>query len=190
MVDLARIECPVILRGNQSTAYRDPVIPSTRFPATTTRPPASSPCADAGSVRHGTNATWKALAEKMHAQARHDWVYGADEDFDNPALIAEKYRGIRPAFGYPACPDHLPKRILFDLLDAPEQGIELTESCAMTPAASVSGLYFAHPEARYFTVGRLGSDQVADYARRSGRSLGEIERWLASNLGYEPEPNA
>ena len=105
------------------------------------------------------------------------------------AIRSEKYRGIRPAFGYPACPDHLPKRILFDLLDAPEQGIELTESCAMTPAASVSGLYFAHPRARYFTVGRLGSDQVEAYARRSGETLGEIERWLSPNLGYEPEPN-
>ena len=132
----------------------------------------------------------EAYAELMHARVRREWGYGANENFSNDDLIAEKYRGIRPAFGYPACPDHLPKRILFELLDAPDQGIELTESCAMTPAASVSGLYFAHPEARYFTVGRLGSDQVEDYARRSGRGLGEIERWLASNLGYEPEANA
>jgi 5-methyltetrahydrofolate--homocysteine methyltransferase len=131
----------------------------------------------------------EAYAELMHARARSEWSYGADESFSNEELIAEKYRGIRPAFGYPACPDHLPKRILFDLLDAPEQGIELTESCAMTPAASVSGLYFAHPRARYFTVGRLGSDQVEAYARRSGETLGEIERWLSPNLGYEPEPN-
>jgi 5-methyltetrahydrofolate--homocysteine methyltransferase len=131
----------------------------------------------------------EAYAELMHSRARSEWGYAAHERFSNEDLIAEQYRGIRPAFGYPACPDHLPKRILFDLLDAPEQGIELTESCAMTPAASVSGLYFAHPQARYFTVGRLGSDQVQQYAQRSGKPLGEIERWLGPNLGYEPEPN-
>jgi len=131
----------------------------------------------------------EAYAELLHARARSEWGYGAAESFSNEDLIAEKYRGIRPAFGYPACPDHLPKRILFDLLDAPEQGITLTESCAMTPAASISGLYFAHPRARYFTVGRLGSDQVEEYARRSGRGLRETERWLAPNLGYEPDPN-
>ncbi len=129
----------------------------------------------------------EAFAELMHTRARRDWGYGADERLSQGDLIAEKYRGIRPAFGYPACPDHLPKRILFELLDAPEQGIELTESCAMTPAASVSGLYFAHPRARYFTVGRLGSDQVEDYARRSGLAVPEIERWLGPNLGYEPD---
>jgi 5-methyltetrahydrofolate--homocysteine methyltransferase len=128
----------------------------------------------------------EAFAEFLHARARRDWGYGRDEPFDNEDLIAEKYRGIRPAFGYPACPDHLPKRTLFELLDARAVGLDLTESCAMTPAASVSGLYFAHPQARYFTVGRLGSDQVEDYARRSGKSLAEIERWLAPNLGYEP----
>ncbi len=132
----------------------------------------------------------EAFTELMHARARHEWGYGRDEHFSNEDLIAERYRGIRPAFGYPACPDHLPKRILFDLLHAPEQGIELTESCAMTPAASVSGLYFGHPRARYFTVGRLGSDQVEAYAGRSGKTLSEIERWLAPNLGYEPEPNS
>jgi 5-methyltetrahydrofolate--homocysteine methyltransferase len=129
----------------------------------------------------------EALAEKMHAQARHDWVYGADEDFDNPALIAEKYRGIRPAFGYPACPEHSQKRRLFDLLGAREVGLDLTESCAMTPAASVSGLYFAHPEARYFTVGKLGRDQVEDYARRTGLETAEAERWLLPNLAYDPD---
>jgi 5-methyltetrahydrofolate--homocysteine methyltransferase len=126
----------------------------------------------------------EAFAELLHARARADWGYGADESFSNQELIAEKYRGIRPAFGYPACPDHLPKRTLFELLDAPEIGIELTESCAMTPAASVSGLYFSHPEARYFTVGRLGRDQVEDYAERIGLSIEETERWLAPNLGY------
>jgi 5-methyltetrahydrofolate--homocysteine methyltransferase len=128
----------------------------------------------------------EAFAEYLHARARSDWGYGRDERLSNEELIAEKYRGIRPAFGYPACPDHLPKRTLFELLDARAVGIDLTESCAMTPAASVSGLYFAHPQARYFTVGRVGSDQVEDYARRSGKSLAEIERWLAPNLGYEP----
>jgi 5-methyltetrahydrofolate--homocysteine methyltransferase len=131
----------------------------------------------------------EAYAELLHARVRREWGYGADEQLDNEALIAEKYRGIRPAFGYPACPDHLPKRRLFELLDAPSQGIALTDSCAMTPAASVSGLYFAHPQARYFTVGRLGSDQVQDYARRSGVPLAEMERWLAPNLGYEPDSN-
>jgi 5-methyltetrahydrofolate--homocysteine methyltransferase len=131
----------------------------------------------------------EAYAELLHARARNEWGYGADEKLSNEDLVREKYRGIRPAFGYPACPDHLPKRRLFELLDAPEQGIELTESCAMTPAASVSGLYFAHPEARYFTVGRVGSDQVQDYARRSGMGVGEMERWLGPNLGYEPDPN-
>ena len=126
----------------------------------------------------------EAFAELLHARARKDWGYGADEKLSNEDLIAERYRGIRPAFGYPACPDHLPKRPLFELLNAPEVGIELTETCAMMPAASVSGLYFAHPEARYFTVGRLGRDQVEDYAKRIGLSVEETERWLASNLGY------
>jgi 5-methyltetrahydrofolate--homocysteine methyltransferase len=126
----------------------------------------------------------EAFAELLHARARKDWGYGADEKLSNEDLIAERYRGIRPAFGYPACPDHLPKRPLFDLLKAPEVGIELTETCSMTPAASVSGLYFAHPEARYFTVGRLGRDQIEDYAKRIGLSVEETERWLASNLGY------
>ena len=105
-------------------------------------------------------------------------------DTGNDELIQEKYRGIRPAFGYPACPDHTPKGRLFELLDAPAVGIDLTESYAMTPGASVSGLYFAHPEARYFTVGRLGKDQVEDYAGRMGLTLAEAEKWLAPNLGY------
>ncbi|MEZ4355137.1 MAG: methionine synthase [Myxococcota bacterium] len=126
----------------------------------------------------------EAFAELLHARARRDWGYGRDEKLDNEDLIAERYRGIRPAFGYPACPDHLPKRTLFDLLGAPEVGIRLTETCAMVPAASVSGLYLAHPEARYFTVGRLGRDQIEDYAARSGLPVPEAERWLASNLGY------
>jgi len=129
----------------------------------------------------------EALAELMHARARADWGYGADEQLSNDDLIAERYRGIRPAFGYPACPDHTPKRALFDLLGARELGLDLTESCAMTPASSVSGLYFAHPEARYFTVGKLGRDQVADYAARAGLETAEAERWLLSNLAYDPD---
>ncbi len=128
----------------------------------------------------------EAFAEYLHEQVRRSW-YAHDEHLDNEARIAERYRGIRPAFGYPACPDHTLKRSLFELLAAPEVGIDLTESCAMTPAASVSGIYLAHPDSRYFAVGRLGADQVRDYARRSGRPLAEVERWLAPNLGYDPE---
>jgi 5-methyltetrahydrofolate--homocysteine methyltransferase len=100
--------------------------------------------------------------------------------------VAERYRGIRPAFGYPACPDHTEKRTLFDLLDARDHGMDLTTSCAMTPAATVAGLYFGHPQARYFNVGRIGKDQVEDYARRKGQSVAETERWLHHNLAYEP----
>jgi 5-methyltetrahydrofolate--homocysteine methyltransferase len=129
----------------------------------------------------------EAFAEFLHARARRDWGYGADEHLSNQELIAEKYRGIRPAFGYPACPDHTEKAKLFALLDAPASGIRLTESYALTPAASVSGLYLAHPRARYFTVGRIDRDQAVDYAARKGMALGEVERWLAPNLGYEPE---
>jgi len=129
----------------------------------------------------------EAFAELLHQQARRDWSYGSDETLTNDELIAEQYRGIRPAHGYPAQPDHTEKRILFDLLSAESQaGIELTESFAMLPAASVSGLYFAHPEARYFAVDRLTRDQVEDYARRKGISLSEAERWLSPNLGYDP----
>jgi 5-methyltetrahydrofolate--homocysteine methyltransferase len=129
----------------------------------------------------------EAFAECLHQRVRRNWGYGRDEKLDNAALIAEKYRGIRPAHGYPACPDHSEKHKLFALLDAPSQGITLTESCAMLPAASVSGLYFAHPEARYFTVGRIDRDQLESYARRKGVEIAEAERWLAPNLGYDPE---
>jgi 5-methyltetrahydrofolate--homocysteine methyltransferase len=129
----------------------------------------------------------EAFAECLHQRARDEWGYGRAEALDNDDLIAERYRGIRPAHGYPACPDHTEKRKLFALLDAPAQGIELTESCAMMPAASVSGLYFAHPAARYFTVGRVDLDQVSDYAQRKNMELSELERWLAPNLGYDPE---
>ena len=113
----------------------------------------------------------EAFAEYLHAQARRDWGYGANERLSSDDLIAEKYRGIRPAFGYPACPDHSEKTTLFTLLDAPAVGITLTESFAMMPAAAVSGLYFAHPQAKYFNVGRIGRDQLEDYAKRKGVSL-------------------
>jgi 5-methyltetrahydrofolate--homocysteine methyltransferase len=128
----------------------------------------------------------EAFAEYLHARARRDWGYGAGEQLTADDLIAERYRGIRPAFGYPACPDHAEKGKLFDLLQAGRAGITLTDSFAMAPAASVSGLYFAHPQARYFTVGRIGRDQIEDYARRTGRPLAQVERWLAPNLSYEP----
>jgi 5-methyltetrahydrofolate--homocysteine methyltransferase len=128
----------------------------------------------------------EAFAEYLHARVRREWGYGVEERFSTEDLVAERYRGIRPAFGYPACPDHSEKRKLFDLLGAEAVGIELTESCAMSPAASVSGLYFAHPDATYFSVGRLGRDQVEDYARRKGISVPEAERWLTPNLAYEP----
>ncbi len=129
----------------------------------------------------------EAYAELLHARARRDFGYGADEELDHADLVAERFRGIRPAFGYPACPDHEPKRRLFELLDAPAIGITLSSSCAMIPAASVSGLYFAHPAARYFNVGRIGREQVEDYARRCGATRAEIEKRLAANLGYDAE---
>ncbi len=131
----------------------------------------------------------EALAEYLHARVRREfWGYAADEALDNAALIQERYRGIRPAPGYPACPEHTEKGELWRLLDAEvHTGITLTESYAMAPAASVSGFYFAHPESRYFTVGRVGRDQVEDYARRKGFDLATSERWLASNLAYAPE---
>jgi 5-methyltetrahydrofolate--homocysteine methyltransferase len=128
----------------------------------------------------------EASAEWLHLRARRDWYEpGASPTSDD--LIAERYRGIRPAFGYPACPDHSEKRTLFALLDAGSAGLELTESCAMTPAAAVSGLYFGHPDAKYFAVGRLGRDQVEEYAGRKGIDVTEAERWLRPNLAYEPE---
>src|SRR5688572_30537712 len=127
----------------------------------------------------------EASAEWLHAGARADWGYGAGEQLSNEDLIAERYRGIRPAFGYPACPDHSEKYKLFDLLQADRAGISLTESAAMAPAASVSGLYFAHPQARYFTVGRIGRDQVESYAARKGVRVEEVERWVRPNLGYD-----
>jgi len=126
----------------------------------------------------------EAFASYLHSVARRAWRI--DEGTTPEDSIAERHRGIRPAFGYPACPDHSEKFKLFDLLGAPEVGIELTDHAAMTPAASVSGLYFAHPRARYFTVGRIGEDQIASYARRKGQSIEKVERWLTPNLAYEP----
>jgi 5-methyltetrahydrofolate--homocysteine methyltransferase len=129
----------------------------------------------------------EAFAELLHKKAREEWSYGKDEHLSAGDLIRERYRGIRPAPGYPACPDHTEKRTLFDLLEAETNaGIELTESFAMLPAAAVSGFYFSHPEARYFTVGKIARDQVLDYQRRKGIDLAALERWLAPNLGYEP----
>ena len=132
----------------------------------------------------------EAFAEYLHARARRDWGYGGGEALSNDQLIEEAYRGIRPAFGYPACPDHTEKATLFALLDAGEVGLALTESFAMTPPASVSGIYLAHPEARYFMVGRVGRDQVEDYAARKGMRVEEVERWLAPVLGYTPKTEA
>jgi len=129
----------------------------------------------------------EAFAEMLHKRARENWGYGRDENLTSEDLIRERYRGIRPAPGYPACPDHTEKRTIFDLLAAEKNtGIELTESFAMLPASSVSGLYFAHPESKYFQVGKVGRDQVLDYQRRKGMPLADIERWLSPNLGYEP----
>jgi len=126
----------------------------------------------------------EAFAAYLNARARREWGIDAGATADD--IIAERHRGIRPGFGYPACPDHSEKFKLFDLLEAPAIGITLTEHAAMAPAASVSGLYFASPHARYFTVGRIGEDQRALYARRKGASLEAVERWLAPQLAYEP----
>jgi 5-methyltetrahydrofolate--homocysteine methyltransferase len=128
----------------------------------------------------------EAFAEWLHERARREW-YEPQERLSRDDLIAERFRGIRPAFGYPACPDHTEKQKLFDLLGAERVALELTESFAMMPAAAVSGVYFGHPQSRYFSVGRLARDQVEDYAARKGQSVEETERWLAPNLGYEPQ---
>ena len=131
----------------------------------------------------------EACTEWLHLKVRTEfWPYAGTESFDPQALIEERYQGIRPAPGYPACPDHSEKRTLFDLLGA-ETAIDLhlTENFAMHPASAVSGYYFAHPQSQYFVVGRLGRDQVADYAERKGISLVQAERYLAANLDYDPE---
>jgi 5-methyltetrahydrofolate--homocysteine methyltransferase len=132
----------------------------------------------------------EAFAERLHADVRCEhWGYAPDESLQNADLIQERYTGIRPAPGYPAQPDHTEKRTIFKLLEAQRIGLGLTESCAMTPAASVSGLYFAHSDAKYFAVGRIGEDQVRDYASRKGMTVREVERWLAPILAYTPKPN-
>ncbi len=129
----------------------------------------------------------EAFAECLHKRVRDEWGYGRDEALSIDELIHEKYRGIRPAPGYPACPDHTEKGTLWRLLNVEANtGMLITESFAMWPGSSVSGLYFAHPEARYFTLGKIGRDQVADYAQRKGMSVPEVERWLGPNLNYDP----
>jgi 5-methyltetrahydrofolate--homocysteine methyltransferase len=134
----------------------------------------------------------EAFAERLHERVRREfWGYAADEKLNNDQLIREEYRGIRPAPGYPACPDHTEKATLWQLLDVERRaGITLTDSFAMYPTAAVSGWYFSHPQSRYLLVGRIDRDQVEDYARRKGMSIEEVERWLAPNLGYEPESSA
>ena len=125
----------------------------------------------------------EAFAEYLHKEARIAWGFGRDEQLSNADLIREKYRGIRPAAGYPACPDHAEKRTLFDLLDAESNaGMKLTESFAMHPGSSVSGLYFSHPDSKYFGVGQIGRDQVLDYATRRNEPVPAIEKRLAPNL--------
>ena len=126
----------------------------------------------------------EAFAEYLHARARRDW--GFADALSHDELLDEKYRGIRPAFGYPACPDHSEKGRLFQLLDARSQGLDLTDSYAMTPAASVSGMYFGHPGAKYFAIQRIGRDQIEDYAKRKSMTTAEAERWLRPVLAYEP----
>ena len=129
----------------------------------------------------------EAFAEFLHKRVREEWGYGKNENLTAEDLIKENYRGIRPAAGYPACPDHTEKRLLWELLDVEKNtGIQLTESCAMWPGSSVSGLYFAHPESKYFAVGKLGRDQLLDYHLRKGMTLQEVERWLGPYLNYEP----
>jgi len=134
----------------------------------------------------------EALAERMHQRVRRElWGYAADEPLSNADIIAEKYLGIRPAPGYPAQPDHTEKATLFRLLDAERAaGVRLTESFAMWPGASVSGLYFSHPDSHYFGVGKIERDQVMDYARRKGWTVAEAERWLAPVLNYDPVAQA
>ena len=129
----------------------------------------------------------EAFAECLHRRVREEWGYGRDEHLTTDQIIAEEYRGIRPAAGYPACPDHTEKQTLWQLMDVEKNaGIIITESFAMWPGSSVSGLYFAHPEARYFSLGKIGRDQVADYAARKQMSVNEVERWLGPNLNYDP----
>jgi 5-methyltetrahydrofolate--homocysteine methyltransferase len=134
----------------------------------------------------------EAFAEHLHQRVRREyWGYAADETLSNDDLIAEKYRGIRPAPGYPACPDHTEKGALFELLDAPKNAeMTLTESYAMLPTAAVAGFYLSHPDVSYFAVGKIGPDQLEDYARRKGMSIAEAEKWLAPWLAYDPDARA
>jgi len=131
----------------------------------------------------------EAFAERMHERVRKEfWGFASDEKLDNDEIIKEKYQGIRPAPGYPACPDHTEKPLLWDLLDVEENaGITLTDSYAMWPAAAVSGWYFSHPKSRYFGLGKINRDQVEDYAKRKDMDLETCERWLSPNLGYDPD---
>ena len=130
----------------------------------------------------------EAFAECLHKRVRDEWGFGKTEDLTSEQLIDEQYRGIRPAAGYPACPDHTEKGTLWQLLDVEARtGIRLTESFAMWPGSSVSGLYFSHPESKYFAVGKLDRDQVADHATRKGKPLAEMERWLGPWLNYDPK---
>jgi 5-methyltetrahydrofolate--homocysteine methyltransferase len=128
----------------------------------------------------------EAFAECLHEKVRKElWGYAKDEGLTNDQLIDEEYKGIRPAPGYPACPDHTEKKLLFELLEADKVGITLTESYAMYPGAAVSGFYFSHPDSKYFGLGKIEKDQVTDYAKRKGMSVEAIERWLAPNLSYD-----
>jgi 5-methyltetrahydrofolate--homocysteine methyltransferase len=128
----------------------------------------------------------EAFAECLHEKVRREiWGYEKNESLTNEQLIAEEYNGIRPAPGYPACPDHTEKKLLFELLDAGKVGIQLTESYAMYPGAAVSGFYFSHPDSKYFGLGKIEKDQVEDYAKRKGMSVGEVEKWLGPNLSYD-----
>jgi 5-methyltetrahydrofolate--homocysteine methyltransferase len=130
----------------------------------------------------------EASAEWLHRQARIAWGFGKDENLSNEDLIKEAYRGIRPAPGYPACPDHTEKRLLFDLLQAEKNAqVHLTENFAMHPASSVSGFYFGHPEAKYFGIGMINRDQVEDYSIRKGMDILALEKWLAPSLSYDPD---
>jgi len=129
----------------------------------------------------------ESFAERLHQLVRQTyWGYAQSEQLNNDELISESYQGIRPAPGYPACPDHTEKKTIFELLDVTNQiGVSLTESCAMTPTASVSGYYFAHPDAKYFTVGKISEDQITDYAKRKNIKLETAEKWLAPYLAYQ-----
>jgi 5-methyltetrahydrofolate--homocysteine methyltransferase len=126
----------------------------------------------------------------LHKRVRDEWGYGRGEDLSQSELIEEKYRGIRPAAGYPACPDHTEKGVLWQLLDVEKNtGMRITESFAMWPGSSVSGLYFAHPQSEYVGLGKIDRDQVVDYHLRKGMTVAEVERWLGPNLNYEPTGN-